>query len=666
MAVPSLKDFDITLEDTSAGTPKVGLMLLRQNGQRGFGIQDYPTIAPRILTTAELDAAQLPPQVELTWTQEDWRAGLGGRNHRLDLKQYALGYKIDATVEGRLQLARDLIVTTVDTAPGDGFKPSGFAIVGTEVWSFQARSVYSLTYATNVWVKATDPQNATVIYRNGVTFGSNTYVPAWVVADDSAGTYIYRADADANDGAGAGVEWVLSTLAIKAFKYFCKARNADGDEILIGGNAGSTNKHKIYSTTDPTNTGAWTLLATIGNSDAEITGLVSDGSTVLVLKANGVWASYADGSVENLTTEFEGMTDPDNFRGAFNWNGHLLLPIGSGGMYELVGGKLYDISLKRYAPDQTTLHGRVVSITGDPTRLFILVLDTANSKYHLLMATWDEFEGADDYRWHHAGSIPYVTSTVPNHAALMAEGVPSGTTLHHRIWVGIESGGSSILPSFYPLPDPNDANLVYTNDDDGYLITDLWDANLAKVPKGYSKIDFTTAGLGAGVTDHYIEVKYRVDGGSWTYVTGVQATSTLTTSPQTLTFGSEVNGKTLELQFLFFQGTTTTTTPQLLNFTVRAALRPGAIKQVFIKATLADNMILLNGARGGTPKADLAQLIAWNGAAPEVTLRYPDGSATGASLNVFFMPGSFQQQESYVIGKRRTERIVSFSLGAKT
>ena len=639
MATPSLKQFDITLEDTSAATPKIGLMLLRQNGQRGFSIQDIETPVPR----------------KLTWTQEDWRGGLGGRIDRLDPKRYASAVKIDATQEGVLQLARDLIVTTDDFAP-TAYKPGGFAIVGTEIWSFQERDVYSLTYATNVWVKGTAPQAVAVIYRNGVTYGANTYVPAWLTADDTPGTYIYKADADAN--------WTLSTLATKTFKYFVKSRNASGTEILIGGNAGGANAHKIYSTTDPTNAGSWTLLATIGNSDSEITGLSSDGNTVLVQKTNGVWAYYADGSTKNLTSDSE-MADPDNFRGSYNWHGHLLMPMGSGGMRELTAEGVFDVSMKdRYAPDQTNLHGRVLAISGDETRLFILVLDTTNTKYHLLMATWDEFQGAQDYRWHHVGSITYTTSTVANHATLFAEGIPSGSTLHHRIWVGVESGGSNLLPYFYPLPDPNDTNLVFTDDDDGELVTTLWDVNPAREPVLESTIDFITANLGSAGTAHYVEVKYRVDGSSWTYVTGVQATSTLTTTPQTLTFASEINGETLELQFLFFQGTTTTTGPQIKKFTVTMSLRPAPIKQVNIQGRIGVGMIGRNGSIVSNAAA-LAQLISWDGAAPDVTLRYPDQTAAGASLACVIVPGTFKYQEVAVVGKRRIEYVVSFALTAK-
>ena len=645
------KTHDCTLEDASAGTPKVGLMLVRKNGQRSYKLADFQTIAPRTLTTEELDSAQLPPQVALTWFQDDWSAGLGGINARTAPKRYASGIKAAAMLPSQMQLTTGFNATVVDVNP-TAFKPSGFATVGTEEWSFQERDVYSWNYTDGDWDKGTAPQAVAVVYRNGVEFGANTFVPAWLASDDSASTYIYKADADAN--------WTLSTLATKTFKFFARARTAAGAEILVGGNAGGANTHKIYSSSDPTNAGSWALLATIGNADSAITGLITDGRTVLVLKTNGVWAYYSDGSIENLTPEFESMADPKNFLGSFNWNGHLLLPLGSGGMRELRDGVLHDVSMKtRYAPDQTNLHGRVVAITGEPSRLFVLILDSTNLKYNLITATWDTFEGVSDYHWHHVGSIAYTTSTVAEHSALFAAGVPSGSTIHHRIYAGVESGGSNLLPYLHGLDNPRDANFVFNPDSDAELVTTAWDANFVDQNKLYRSITCTTSGLGSGANDHYAYVQYRVDGGSWTYVTGTQSTSKLTTSPQTLTFAAEVSGKTLELKFLLVRGTTTTTTPIIKNFTVTAALRLSAIKSIPMQCYIADNVTLLNGARGGTGKSDLSQLVSWNAGAPEVVLKEPDGT----SRNCVFMPGTFRQEEVAVVKGRRSEYVVSFLLG---
>ena len=50
-----------------------GFMLTRdRSGTRAFRRRDAQTIRPRILSMGELTHAELPPELELTWFQEDW------------------------------------------------------------------------------------------------------------------------------------------------------------------------------------------------------------------------------------------------------------------------------------------------------------------------------------------------------------------------------------------------------------------------------------------------------------------------------------------------------------------------------------------------------------------------------------------------------------------
>jgi len=632
---------DITIADTSSGSPKLGFMLVRQDGKREFTLADYQTIAPRTLTTEELNAAQLPPEVELSLLQDDWRLGIGGRNVRHDAKRLASGSKVETTIEGTLRLARKLTATTVDSNP-TAYKPSGFvAYQNSEPWAFIGSDVYQWDYTNKNWDKKTSVMSAGQIARNGVNFGTGTYAPVWTASTDAPARFMKKA--------AAGNTWAAGGAASDTFKYVEVA-----NDLFFAGHWGSGSENVLKYTSDPSaGTISWTS-ETIGQTDAPITGLITDGATLLVLKTNGIWARYSDGSIENLTPEFERQTHPSNFMGSFNWNGHILLPLGSGGLLQLYDGRLEDISLKNYAPDQTTLHGRVCAIAGDATSVFLLVVDTTNLKYYLVMGIWAEYQGNRDFRWHQVAEVTYTTSHTPDHATLYAEGVPSGTTYHHRILVGVESTGSNLLPYFYTISTA-DAEDVFTPDDDGTAVTVAWDANLPKVSKLYTSLDFTTANLGTTVgTHHQIGVKYRVDGGSWTWVTGVQATSTLTTSPQTLTITSEVTGKRIELQFLPLQGTTLTTSPELKDFTIRAALRPTTIKSMLLILYLADGQRLLNGAISGTSKGDLSQLNTWNEQAAEVTLVDP----AGTSRDVVFLPGVMKVTEKVKTHKRRAEYLV--------
>ena len=81
---------DITIRSYDR-TVHRGFMLTRdKNGTRSFGRKDAQTIRPRVLSMGELTHAELPPELELTWFQEDWSLGIGGINDRLDPKRLAL------------------------------------------------------------------------------------------------------------------------------------------------------------------------------------------------------------------------------------------------------------------------------------------------------------------------------------------------------------------------------------------------------------------------------------------------------------------------------------------------------------------------------------------------------------------------------------------------
>jgi len=123
---------DITLESYD-GLNRRGYMLMRdQQGRQQFVRRDAQTIQPRTLTMGELTHAELPPELELTWFQEDWVLGVGGRVDRLHKRQLAIANKIDATVDGRLRLAREVNTTTVDSNP-NVYAPTGFSVAPSRV-----------------------------------------------------------------------------------------------------------------------------------------------------------------------------------------------------------------------------------------------------------------------------------------------------------------------------------------------------------------------------------------------------------------------------------------------------------------------------------------------------------------------------------------------------
>lgn len=656
---------DITI--STVGGTALGFMRYRDGNQRrDYTIQDAPTIQPASPSLGEIREAQFPPEISMVFSQSDWRGGIGGENTETHPFQLATAVKIDTSVRGLLQNAREITAVTVDTNP-DVFKATGFAIVGTEFWAFMGRDVYSRSGATTLAI-GTEPINAANIYRNGLEFGDYTIAASWVAATDLPTRFIHKRDADADwtlGAAGTGTQ-------VNGAKYFAKGKNSAGADILWGGYVSradaTTGSNIIVSTSDitlPLAPANWSSEVSIGDSAAPITGLVSDGDNLLILKTDGIWAYYSDGTQENLTPDFEGMAHPDNFRGAYNWNGHVLLPMGAGGLMELVDGKLYDISMLISAPDATAvgssatqpaLHGRVVAITGDPQSLFILVQDTTNTRYHLLMAKWLEMGDVYNYRWHHLGWTVYTTDTVEEHSALMADGVPSGSTIFRRIWIGVESTGSNLLPTF--LPQETDTSEGFTNDTDAVAQFTGYDAGRVQVSKTFASINIESANLGAG--GRLYEVEYRLNRtGSWltdvTFTGGTVGGNTCDLSPnQTATFPAGTTGRILELRVKPALTTVGTTGPQILSIRVTSTLRPPATAMLPLSLHLGDGVRQLNGAFGGRPKLDLAQLITWDEQAAEVTVV----DERGTSRSMVFVAGNMKITElSNEAGMRPSYRV---------
>ena len=320
------------------------------------------------------------------------------------------------------------------------------------------------------------------------------------------------------------------------------------------------NVHHIRSNDNPINGGsAWSAATTIGDSSSPITGLVGVGTNIYVVKTDGLY-KYDGTTVTEIDTALRAWRHPDFGRGSFKFKDNIMIPKGTGGMlrYDVTDDVMHDVSLEDIMPDRTELHGRVCAGWSEPDRFFILVHESANTKYHVLMAI-ETSRTTPDFAWHHIGEVSYTTSTDPDHVNLMVESVPSGSETHHRLWIGVESTGSNLYPYYYPMTDDVDDN--YTNDGDANVVTAVWNAKFSDVDKLLDDITCTTANCGAAEsTNAYIEVQYRVDGGSWTWITGTQTTSQLTSSPQTLTFASGVNGKLIELRFLFRDAASDTTT----------------------------------------------------------------------------------------------------------
>ena len=710
-------------------------MLARnRDGQMLYEIADARVQqVARVRSAGEMTEADAPPELRIFWTMENWQAGVGGVVDRQHKQRLAKSTQIDGTVRGVLRPGRAFTDVNSDTAPDD-HHPSGFATVATELWSFQGRDVFLWDFTNEQWDIKTEPEAAGLVYRNGVEFNANTFVPAWDETGDAPSIYIFKSDND--------TQWTQST-GRKYMKYLVNARDSGGtpalfaghlalfatptaetgsdwsdsdttlnvddgslfaagdyimlgtqntdlldDEIILvtaivsnaltvvrgvlGTTAASHNTdptdmdvydylpHHIMSSTSPTNTAqSWTATTAIGSSDAEITALVQDGETLIICKTDGMYALFTDGTVRNLTPEYESRQHPDNFRNAFNWNGHIILPLGNGGLWELWDGRLYDISMLLYAPDQTQWHGRVVAVGGTPTELFITVLDSTNTKYHMFLAEWFAFEGRIDWRWHHIGELSYTTDKVDNHATIFAEGQSEGTDVHSRVWFGVESTGSDLNPHYYPLA--GDSDDTFDNGSNMIAFFPDFDAGFPRIDKNCVSVDVDSNNLGAA--GRQWTFKYNLDGGSdLTDLTdsagNADGIADATGGAETLTFPAGTTCKILTLQAIPASTAETSTAPEITKIRATFQLRPERLRLLPMTFYLADVQRLLNGGLGGRPNGVLAQLRTWDAQAAAVTVTDIEGTAR----DYVFLPGNMRIRPRPKSSLRRREWLVDVLL----
>ena len=475
------------------------------------------------------------------------------------------------------------------------------------------------------------------------------------------------ADVSVNDiivcgvGADAEQEAMLVTAVSSAAMTVIRAYG-DGAVIYEGGEKIHVlYPHGIRSSSDPTNSGSWSSLTTIGQKESPIVGLAveEDTDTLLIAKTDGLWQQYyealEDGGrlfVRNLTIDFRGSGHPGNFRGIHTWNKLVYLPMGRGGLleYNVQSGQARDISFTLTADEFTDLHGVVLAMASSPSALYVALKDASTQVIHILAGHTVNVDGETDLRWDMIGEVGAGATITDAQTTLWYD---SSRNDHSRLWIGFTESGVSVTPKFIPVGIAGDDKTDgYTNDTDCEAVFTAYDGNLPRVPKHFAEMEVESKNLGAGGRQWAFD--YRLDNDP-TWVSW----DTVSVSPfQTIKFPPGTSGNLLEIRARPAMTSAGTTPPEIISVRVKSQLHPNPTKIFPVEVYLADNQIILNGTEGGRVRGDLSQLETWNGGAADLTLATPDKT----SRQVIFLPGSMQQRESHKEHGRHAEYHVSFLL----
>ncbi len=466
-------------------------------------------------------------------------------------------------------------------------------------------------------------------------------------------------------GAAGAQEIMLVTAVVAAQITVVRAYGGDASDPAGGEKLYLYQPHVIKNSVEPSNAGSWTTSTEIGEDNDPITGLAVDGDSgrLFITKTNGVFSHGLDengiAATINLTTEFRQFGHTGNFEGVYAWNGHVLLPMGTGGLLDMdiASGVIRDISMAVLSPEQPNLHGRVLSMHGDPTNLFMLIKDTTAETLHLVLAKLVTFQGATEFRFHVLQEIGAGGALDLKQTTLM---IDTSLDDHRRVWIGATEASVSRVPQFYPFGKVGDDQTDgFTADTDASITFPEFDKNLPNVPMHISSIELGTNNLSPGA--RRVDSDFRMDrainpAGSPVYRTGPSFRS----SPlQESDYDHGTSGKLMELRLQPVLRAIGTTGPEVTSIRVTWQIQPDPMKLIPMRAYIAEGQLRLNGTVGSRPRKLLAQLNKWNSEPTDLVLGTPNDDP---DRSVLFLPGTLKVKEVGLEFGRRPEYEASWLL----
>ena len=436
---------------------------------------------------------------------------------------------------------------------------------------------------TKVYARFADPTNAAITncMSVGLEYNAN--------ADD---TIIHIDDIRAESSywyMNSGEVFTQSTLNVKIYDSFAKLFQPVGTTMWK-----HLPPHRIYSATDPSNTGAanWSGATYVDTPTFNITSLASDGSSLYIGKEDRAFYLTGAGAVAVLIEETQNIASSTSGKNMFVWQGKVYYPCGGNSLVEYDAGTITWRSPSKFTTHLTEFTGQIQAIAGDEEYL-IIVTDNGSNTVEILFGRNEVIGGTTQWVWH-----PYQELTLTGGDCEIAFVV---SDFQKRLYIGSTNSANS----FYYMPLPVNYGDVIDDDnrsfaDGGYFETSKIDFNFGADPKTGIKI---TVELGhSWDTLVYFECWIKVENGS--YVDVGNLIGTADTRIDTLYFAANTTGRNFQLKFV---GKTDDPdlTPILHWYDLRAILYPTRRNLIACTVRAADNMKDKLGNTMGTTAANI-------------------------------------------------------------
>ena len=361
--------------------------------------------------------------------------------------------------------------------------------------------------------------------------------------------------------------------------------------------------------TDPTNAGSWSAASNIGATAENITFQVLDqAGTPIYPKEDMPYYKDSDGNIQRLIPSLISEKATGSGRNALVWQGSVYYPCGTQALYEYsASGIVTDISPSKYITNSANFDGHIEALASDAQYLFVLVKNVGITE--ILAGRRETIGGSTTWVWHPiareitAGDVEFAGAS---------------TIYARRIWF---TNISADIPIAYYIPSPQEygnitADSSYSFQTGGNIITPWIHAGFKADKKAFYKITLTMADTTANI---YWEAHYQKLGdASWTDIGDFK------TSPTTEKYlpvdGSSNEPESTMLRFKFVPVTnSTSSTPVLLNYDVRAVWYPKQREIILLQMKVADNLKLHNDLTEETQTAASIRTIISELANPTTT-----------------------------------------------
>lgn len=345
--------------------------------------------------------------------------------------------------------------------------------------------------------------------------------------------------------------------------------------------------NSIYKTTDPSNSGDWSTVSTVGSASDNITDVVTDIETPYFGKEDTIYYLDTDDADYPLITDLRTLARSDNCKNMDFWHNALYVPFGTQGIVESAQGVVSWLSPAKYCTNLGQVTGQVMAITHDEEYLYAIIDN--GGLVEILAGQYKMVDGSKNWVWHPIQTLPISGCEKAAVKNIYAK----------RLWVlpTSEVGLIYYIPVTTKYGDiSNDTSYSYLTG--GYDITPWYHINLKADDKVFLNLTLTTEGCDdSNYIDVYYQTYYAGIDDEWDYLGRFNESPRKTISLVDSNIGSSM---------IRFKRVITTssvsTSPRVTGMDCRGIWRPSKRKLIQCVLKIGDNILNSNGTPYGSEK----------------------------------------------------------------